>query len=470
MIARGSLSRRLMLAALLWAAVLLVGGGFAATRLYSGAVLNAFDDRLDEVLESVLSAVDVGADGEPELARDLAAPRYQRVLSGHYWALFDLQEAPRVVLRSGSLSDSDFGLDEMFVLSEPSAELALDRTVEGVVSGSADGPEGERLRVRMQRIMLPGSDRLWLAVVAADRAPVDQATRRFAVVAIWGFAGMAAALLFAIGLQVRLGLSPVYRMQSHVAEIRQGGRERLTGSAPKELAPLGQELNALIDHNRDVVERARTHVGNLAHALKTPLSVMIADARDKDTPLAHQVRKQADIMRHQVDHHLQRARAAARAQTIGARTPVRPVLEELRRTLLKIFQEKDVAVELQVSEELAFRGERQDLQELAGNLLDNAFKWCRRTIHIKAESHSADMLRIFVEDDGPGVDEAELQAALKRGERLDESVPGTGLGLAIVNDLARAYGGQVQLSRSSLGGLKVELVLPMSVTAGSIRR
>jgi signal transduction histidine kinase len=209
-----------------------------------------------------------------------------------------------------------------------------------------------------------------------------------------------------------------------------------------------------------VVERQRTHVGNLAHALKTPLSVMAAEAEARPSALAEVVRRQADVMRQQVDHHLRRARAAARPQGGGERTEVAPVLEELALTLERIFRHKGVEVDWRAPDGLFFHGERQDLLELAGNVMENACKWCQSRVRVDARIATARELTITVEDDGPGLAAKDRAEVLQRGARLDEAAPGSGLGLSIVDELAKAYGGALRLDDSLLGGLKVTLTLP----------
>jgi len=264
-------------------------------------------------------------------------------------------------------------------------------------------------------------------------------------------------------LQVRVGLRPIFRLQEQIADVRKGKADRVGADYPVELTPLAGELNALLDHNQEVVERQRTHVGNLAHALKTPLSVMQAEAEQRPhDPLAEVVTRQAMTMREQVDHHLRRARAAARAQGSGERTELAPVLDELSRTLERIFGDRGVTIDWDADEELVFRGERQDLLELIGNVMENACKWCRRRVRAEAAPDGPGFLRVTVEDDGPGLPEDQREAVLRRGARLDESAPGSGLGLSIVEELAKAYGGQVTLGQAPWGGLKVELRLPQA--------
>jgi signal transduction histidine kinase len=251
-------------------------------------------------------------------------------------------------------------------------------------------------------------------------------------------------------------------MGREIADVRRGKAQRLTGRYPSELSPLAAEMNALLDHNQEVVERQRTHVGNLAHALKTPISVMLAEAENHPGPLSEVIARQAETMKDHVDHHLRRARAAARLQGSGERTLVAPVLEELSRTLERIFQDRGVLIEWDCDPALAFLGERQDLQELAGNVLENACKWCRELVSVEVSAAGPERLKLVVEDDGPGLKPEQRAEVLKRGARLDESAPGSGLGLAIVDELARAYGGSLELADSPLGGLRITLVLPQA--------
>jgi signal transduction histidine kinase len=250
-------------------------------------------------------------------------------------------------------------------------------------------------------------------------------------------------------------------MRQNLAQIRSGEAEQLEGEQPEEIRPLQHELNALIDSNREIVERARTHVGNLAHALKTPLSVIANEARTHEGPLASKVVEQAEIMRTQITHHLDRARVAARSGAIGDVTDVDRVLQALKRTVDRIYEERGIDVEIASIPGLKFQGEKQDLEEMVGNLLDNACKWARSRVKARAERADGEAkLTVIVDDDGPGLTKAERTRVVKRGQRLDESKPGSGLGLSIVADLAHLYKGRFALEPSPEGGLRARLELP----------
>jgi signal transduction histidine kinase len=263
---------------------------------------------------------------------------------------------------------------------------------------------------------------------------------------------------------VRFGLAPLTRISQSIAAIRSGRAERLEGNFPTEIAPLARETNALIDANREIVERARTHVGNLAHALKTPLSVIVNEAAARgDDPLAQKVLEQTEIMRDQVARQLERARLAARLTVVGTLIDVPPVVTALARTMEKIYRQRSIAIAIDVPERARFRGEQQDLEEMVGNLVDNACKWAQSRVAVEVLSEHAGgkpRVRIIVDDDGPGLSADERQRVATRGQRLDESKPGSGLGLSIVVELARLYGGALVLGTAPIGGLRAELALP----------
>jgi signal transduction histidine kinase len=256
-----------------------------------------------------------------------------------------------------------------------------------------------------------------------------------------------------------VGLLPLRRLKEALARIRDGSAQHLEGKFPAEIAPLASELNSLIEHSNEVVGRARTHVSNLAHFLKTPLSVLASEADSEPGPLSDQVRRQVETMRRQVDHYLARARAAGSVNVLGNRTPVAPVLSDLARVLTRIHAERDIMIDWDCPSDLYFRGERQDMEEMAGNLMDNACKWATSRVQVRATREGA-RFTLTVEDDGPGLTPEDRARVGTRGERLDESVPGSGLGLAIVRDISKLYAGFFVLDASPLGGLEARLTLP----------
>ncbi|OYW27446.1 MAG: sensor histidine kinase [Caulobacter sp. 12-67-6] len=458
---RPSLVRRLVLLAAVWnVAVLLVAGVFL-TAQFRDAAIRRFDQSLAVLTDDLyaLSTVEEGQVRAPVLT-DIRATR---VYSGRYWTIFDKTQAGslKVIERSRSLFDSD-----LMVSSEQ-----VDRLVAApgkTLFFEMRGPQDKPLRAAAILTQLPGHTNPVVFIAAEDRSPIDADAARFGRITALALLLLGGGLILAVVVQVRVGLAPLFQLRREVASVRRGKAERLVRVYPEELEPLAVELNALLAHNQEVVERQRTHVGNLAHALKTPLSVMLTEASQQPGSLAEVVTRQADVMREQVDHHLRRARAAARSQTSGERTPVEPILDELAVTLERIFQDKSdgrgIEIDWRCPEDLCFQGERQDLMELAGNVMENAGKWCRSKIRAVASPTTAERWTLVVDDDGPGLPPERWVDALKRGQRMDEHTPGSGLGLSIVDELARAYGGSVTLGESPLGGLRVCLDLPRSET------
>ena len=262
--------------------------------------------------------------------------------------------------------------------------------------------------------------------------------------------------------RVRLGLRPLFNLVNRIADVREGRAVEVEGVYPTEIAPLAGELNSLISHNKSVVERAQTHVGNLAHAIKTPLAVLRNEAGMDDITDSSVVARQTELMTQQVDHHLRRARAAARGQAIGVRTEMDPVIDGLVRTLPRIYREKDLQISRTGETGLIFRGAHRDLEDMIGNLMDNAAKWTHDKIMVSIDLTEDGFCLVSVEDNGPGLTPEEYKTAILRGARLDEATPGSGLGLSIVDDLAQAYKGSFSFDKSRWGGLKAILNLPIA--------
>jgi signal transduction histidine kinase len=449
-----SLALRLFLSAAAWAAVILLITGVVLSTLYRHGVERAFDRRLGVYLRTLVADLATPDEANAKFPQSLGEPLFELPLSGWYWQVTRLDRDKHEVRSSRSLWDG--GLPHL-------QDFGIDPGPDGSRDGYVAGPEDQQLRLVERNVDL-GEEGHYLVAVAGDAAEIAQETRSFDRVLAITFAILTAVLLLTTMFQVRFGLAPLKRITDSLAAIRAGRAERLAGQFPEEIAPLARETNALIETNKEIVERARTHVGNLAHALKTPLSVMVneATARPRD-PLAAKVLEQADIMRDQVARHLERARLAAHQTVVGSLTEVAPVVTALARTMEKIHHDRGIAVEVRADEEARFRGERQDLEEMIGNLVDNACKWAaaRVAVDVARERHNdSDLVRIVVDDDGRGLAPSEREQVALRGSRLDETKPGSGLGLSIVVELARLYGGELNLGTAPLGGLRAELVLP----------
>lgn len=439
-----SLGTRLVAGAALWIALALLATGFILEALFRSHVESALEARLSAELNQIAGAVAIGSDGRPTLTRRLADPLFDRPYSGRYWQIDAKGVAPE---RSRSLWDTTLPLpaDDL-----PDGALHRHRLT---------GPAGQDLLV-LERGVTPteAETRLRIAV-AADLAELAEPLARFRWTLAMSLTVLGLGLVGAVLLQVHYGLQPLARLRSALAELRAGRRERLKGDWPAEVRPLVEDFDAVLDHSAQILERARTQAGNLAHALKTPISVLANEADAQADPLAETVRQQVASMRRHIDHHLARARAAAAATRPGARADVAGIAHQLARTLGKLHQARGIAITVESDGMPLFRGDPQDLMEMLGNLMENACIWARMRVLVRLQA-AGDRTLVVVDDDGPGLPSARRDEALARGTRFDESVPGSGLGLAIARDLAELYGGTIALADSPLGGLSARLDLP----------
>lgn len=452
-----SLALRLFFSATTWTVVILVVTGVVLSSIYREAVERAFDRRLGVYLRGLAAEIAAPEENAGKFPQSIGDPLFDLPLSGWYWQVTRL-DAPAPDVR-GSRSLWDATLPHL-------ADERVSSAAGGAREGYAEGPEGQQLRI-VERTIDLGEEGRYLVAIAGDAAEIDEEMRSFDGALVITLGVLAVVLLLTTSFQVRFGLAPLKRISERLVAIRSGRAEQLEGAFPVEIAPLARETNALIEANREIVTRARTHVGNLAHALKTPISVMLNEASTHgEDPLALKVREQTEIMRDQVARHLERARLATRVAVIGTVTDVRPVVTALARTMEKIHHRRDVAIDIDAQEGVRFRGEQQDLEEMIGNLVDNACKWAQSRVAVEVLSEKPDpaddrrIIRILVDDDGPGLSPQQREQVARRGRRLDETKPGSGLGLSIVVELASLYGGGLTLGTAPIGGLRADLVLP----------
>jgi signal transduction histidine kinase len=447
-----SIARRLFLASVFSSVVVLTVAGLVLTALYRGDAQSGLDDQLGVYMRALVADIAVSRDESPD-AEKLADPQFDLPFSGWYWQITRTDVNPPDIRASRSLFASR--LPRL-----PDADAAPDG--EGPRRGNVLGPDKKPLRM-LERVIDAGDQGRFLVQVAGTTQSVDQEVTAFAIDLGVTFVVLAVLLVAAVAIQVRFGLRPLRQLRREVVAVRRGRAEAVSGQFPREVAPLAEELNLLIAQNREIVEQARIQVGNLAHALKTPLSVIVNDADAEPSGLGRKVAEQAEVMRDQVNFYLDRARAATRAGAIGASADPASALAAMARAFAKIYPAIDLAVDC--PPDLRFRGERQDFDDMAGNLIDNACKWARGAVRVTAQplaSGDGDRLffRLAIDDDGPGLPAGRREDVLRRGRRLDEGKPGSGLGLSIVADLAAAYGGRLTLDNAPLGGLRALLVLP----------
>lgn len=455
-----SIAFRLVAASVAWSLLILPLAGFIIYSLYREDVQASFDAQLEKLVTAItIDSMVVGAE-QPVPPPNRYEPLFEVTHSGWYWQIMPIDEQGGPTLRSASLATA--------VLPSP-MRLGYPPDPETNMRWRNDeGPDGKPVRIveLVDTIGHAQGRPRYSIVVAGPSEWFEHSVSKFRTRLALALAVAGAALLALMIFQVRFGLAPLKRVEQALAEIRSGDATRLEGAVPAEIEPLREELNALIQSNEDIMERARTQVGNLAHGLKTPLAVITNEAREHQGSLGDKVIEQAQIMNDQVQNYLERARIAARVGVIGRVTPVREVVDPLVRALERLHAEKEICIEVSCSENVMFQGEKHDLEEMLGNLLDNACKWADARIRLSAEVLPGQSrtgrrrLRITVEDDGPGLTSDQRARIGKRGLRLDETKPGTGLGLSIVIDLAQSYRGRLSLDESPHGGLLAQLDLP----------
>jgi len=445
---RRSLWVRLVTISVIWTALALVLGGYLLSLVFRDTLEQNFDERLNSLLENLIGISSDDTSATVNLSRPMVDPRFEQPYSGWYWQIAPKGFSP---VRSRSLWDV-------------SLDVNFNQTVNRTRYRFTKGPEEQQLRLVERDVTLPGSDLIYRFAVAIDTSEIDEQADRFDKILLVGLGALGAGLIAASLLQVFLGLRPLGHIKESLSKVRNGEEEYLPKDFPSEIQPLADELNALLDHNNEIVERSRTQVGNLAHALKTPIAVLRNEARMNDGPMSETVAKQTENMHKYVEHYLKRARMAANVKTISSHSQIMPSIHNIARALNKVHPDKNIIVKTEMEEKrLVFKGDLNDFEEMVGNIMENAAKWARRNITVECFKEGQN-IKIEIRDDGPGIDIKAREAVFARGGRLDEKIPGTGLGLSIVKDLADLYGGKIILDenkQSDTGsGLLATLILP----------
>ncbi|MDH5488557.1 MAG: ATP-binding protein [Rhodospirillaceae bacterium] len=440
-----SVSFRLVLFSVAWLAIALVAGGIALSQIFRAHVENTFDNSLYSHIEELL-AFSIVTDGNFAMRGHPSDPDYVRPLSGWYW---EIAINAKAASRSRSLWDQELDLKNM-----PRPNLGE------LVSFSASGPRGEPIRISAETFTLPGLEDEITIYASGPASEIEKTMEEFNETLTLSLLALGLGMAAAVLLQVVLGLRPLKLMQSRLHDIHAGRAERMVGDYPSEVEPLVKDLNILLENNAAVIARARTHAGNLAHALKTPLAILQNEAANMRDDRCKMVNEQIAAMNELITRHLSRARAAGGVGVPGLVSDIDDIIMSLKRTLERIYIDRKITISIGNMENLKVAGERQDMEEMLGNLMDNACKWANKSVKVSTVLSGVYGL-IIIEDDGPGVPDDKLAEILHRGKRLDEATPGSGLGLSIVTDLAELYNGALELGHSDLGGMKATLKLPL---------
>ncbi|MDX3927431.1 MAG: HAMP domain-containing sensor histidine kinase [Shinella sp.] len=458
-----SLTFRVLLLATLWSVVALLVIAVVISTLYRQSAEKSFRDLLRAQLYNVINTVSASAEdtvtlsGTPQLG-DL---RFSQPQTGWYWIVEPIGDN----FQTQPLSSSSLGSGSVPIPSTDA--IPFDTRYERYYT--TRDSFGNDVEVVETEVVLDEEGRTARFRVVGNRNVLEDDINDFSRSLFLALMGFGVGSLSLNAVAILIGLKPLDHARQALEKIRAGDSERLAGDFPREIQPLASEVNALIDSNRRIIERARMQVGNLAHSLKTPIAVLLNESRVLEAPHGELVKTQAEAMQGQVQSYLNRARIAAQRESVLARTDALPTLERLVRVMRRLNPDKHFPLTVEPAD-LMLAMEQQDLEEIVGNLLDNAARYAEDTIAIRARLASPDAagsdagrrnwVVVEVEDDGPGLDPDEIREAMKRGKRLDESKPGTGLGLSIVSEIASEYQGTFRLSRGSTGGLLATIVLP----------
>ena len=438
-----TLTFRLVATSVVWVAASVFAAGLLLAHLFHNHIERRFDLELLEHLDELVAASELSTEKKFTLSWIPSEPRFNRPHSGWYW---------QISLRNTIAARSKSLWLERLPVVEPEQGVRP-------VTQFFSGPGEERMRALVQDITLPEADEPFTFVVAGPISDIQRDVDRFVMELTVTLSALGLGLVAAVLFQIRFGLRPLHRMKQFLTDIRAGRANRLPEAFPEEVQPVATELNALLDHNTAMLDRARTQAGNLAHALKNPLTVIQNELRAVEGERGQLLREQVSVVSKHIDRYLARARAAGAAGVLGARAPVKEAIEELRFSMELIHKDRSLNFRISGTDGLFFQGDPHDLEEMIGNLLDNACKWGRHQVAVTAKQNE-DRLIITVEDDGPGIPQERRTDVLRRGRQLDEAVPGSGLGLDIVQDLALLYRGSMTLQTSHLGGVSASLELP----------
>ncbi len=444
-----SLRLRLMMAATCAILLALAVAGFGLVALFERHVERRIGSELNTYLNQIAARVLFDENGLAGLDGELADPRFGQVFSGLFWQITD--EETQGLIRSRSLWDTSLALPE-------------DTPALGAIHvHDIDGPQKSQLLTHERRLVFDTGqgEKILRIAVAIDRADVAALVAEFAEDVARSLLLLAAVLILAGWIQVNVGLKPLTAIRRGLIAIRGGETDRLDIDVPLEIAPLVEEVNGLLDVQDRAMQRARDRAADLAHGFKTPLTALLADAkrlRDKgEREIADEIERTATLMRGHIDRELTRSRI--RNAGASAAIEVGPVVQGLIGTLKRTPKGEDIEMERDIGAGLEVRAERDDLNDILGNLLENAVQHAKGKILVRAGQHGS--LVVFeVEDDGPGIADSQREAVIDRGKRLDSAAVGSGLGLAIVSDVLDHYGQILTLKRSDLGGLKASFELP----------
>jgi signal transduction histidine kinase len=438
-----SLTKRIIFLSIFWIILTLLATALLLGEFYRDHIEEHYDAHVFTHVEELIAAVHSDEEGRVGLHQEPTDPRFHRPNSGWYWQVLS---GDQPLLKSASLGEQELDLRDVTLDEDHGMQKVL-------------GPDGQKLRANVVHVSYAKEPGSLTFVATAPQFQISDDVHDYTTHVLSSFLVLAIGLSVAVVMQVRVALRPLRAIRQEIADIKSGTTERLSQDFPADVQPLVDELNFLLDHNEMLLKRARNQLGDLAHSVKNPLTVIRNEARTMESKQGHLILEQTHLIASDIDHYLSRARIYGKKDAIGYRTSVHSVIEDLVYAMGHIYKDKAVDIRVLCVNDSWFRGEAQDLEEMAGNLLDNACKWARSEVRVNCESAN-DRLELVIEDNGPGIPEEEREGVMRRGRKLDESRPGHGHGLGIARDIALLYGGSLTLGTSDLGGLRAALNLP----------
>jgi len=443
MAVRNTLAFRIIAFSGVWIIIALLFTATLLVRNLRAHTAQHYDAHVQMHLEELTGASQFLADGSFNLAFQPSDPRYRDLQSGWYW---EVKQNGISLARSPSLGEGFLDVNGI----SPTASVEVHELT---------GPANESLRVHVIQIAVQANNKPLLFLASAPTVGITEYVEEYSDHIMVSFIVLGFGLLLAVMLQVYVALKPLKAISAHIGEIREGQAERLAEHQLEDVQPLVDELNNLLDHNAVLVDRARNQLGDLAHSVKNPLTVINNAVQQMDSGQRSLILQQTRDISRSIDHYLSRARTFGTEKVLGSRYSIKTAVEDLVYAMQRIYQKQNLIYDLSGLQGCWFRGEGQDLEEMLGNLMDNACKWAHSRVKVSCETRDG-RIGIMVEDDGPGIAASEFEKVMQRGVKLNESEAGHGLGLGIVKDMAALYGGSLKLDRSELGGLKSRLDLP----------
>jgi len=440
---RNTLAFRIITLSSAWIIVALAVTAVMLVVFHRDHTAQHYDAHVDMHLEELIGASRFSPNGTFELAFHPSDPRYHDLHSGWYW---EVKQFGETLKRSPSLG-------------EDALDMGNVQATMGVVIYELEGPVQEELRVHVTKIKVDPKYEPLVFLASAPLTGITDDVVDYSNHIAYSFLALGIGLVLAVMMQVRVALRPLKAISTGISDVRAGKATKLPLEQLEDVRPLVDELNNLLEHNSVLLKRARNQLGDLAHSVKNPLTVINNEARNMEPEQKELILKQTSYISKSVDHYLSRARTFGTEKVLGSRSDVRKVVEDLVYAMQRIYKERGLEYDISGLMACWFKGEGQDMEEMAGNLIDNACKWAKGRVLIRCKTDN-DRLQLIVEDDGPGIPEEKYINVTQRGHKLDESKAGHGQGLGIVKDIAILYGGWLKLGKSPLGGLRAELDLP----------